>query len=80
VNQQANDEVLTATDLAAIRVFLTTQNMLGQRAPAFTAQTILALMAQLDTLSGAYPQIRNATMKGWVNKLYDSLQSVNTDH
>ena len=71
---------LSPAELPAVRTIISMQNMLGQGAPAFTAQSALAMMAQLDTLSGIYPQIANALFKGWVDQLYSLLAAVNTSY
>ncbi|MGN6673720.1 MAG: hypothetical protein ACTHMA_10485 [Thermomicrobiales bacterium] len=78
MSQQVTTETLAAAELPAVRVFLATQNMLGKNAPAFTAPGVLALMAQLDTLANAYPQIKNTTLLGWIDTLYDDLAQVTT--
>jgi hypothetical protein len=69
---------LSAGELAAVRTMLATQNLLGQGVPAFTASSVLDLMARLDTLSAAYPQLVNPSFMGWVTQLYDLLAATDT--
>jgi hypothetical protein len=69
---------LSAGELAALRSLLATQNLLGQGAPAFTASSVMDLMARLDALSAAYPDLVNATVRGWVDQLYESLTGADT--
>jgi hypothetical protein len=72
------EQYVAASELAAIQTLLTAQNMLGLAAPAFTMASVVSMMAQLDALSAAYPQILNGTFQSWVNQLYTLLAGVTT--
>ncbi len=72
------DRLLAEDELAAVRAMLATQNLLGQGAPAFTAASIVQLMARLDTLSDTYLHLVNPSFKQWVDQLYDLLAATGT--
>jgi hypothetical protein len=80
LDRDVAQQQLSPAELPAVRTILATQNMLGQGAPVFTAQSALAMMAQLDTLSGVYPQLANSLFQGWVTQLYSLLAGVNTSY
>jgi hypothetical protein len=69
---------LTAQELPAIRTLIATQNQFGRAAAPFSAESVLAAMAQLDSLSDSYSNFVNGEFKGWTEQLYDLLQQVST--
>ena len=76
--QVSTEQYLAASELAAVRALLALQNMLGAAAPTFTSASVIAMMAQLDALSAAYPQILNGMFQSWVQQLYTLLAGVQT--
>ena len=71
---------LSPGELAALHDAVATQNLLGLGTPAFTASSVLALMASLEALSAAYPQLVNPEFTGWVDQLYGLLAGSSTSY
>jgi hypothetical protein len=68
---------LAADELSALRQFLSLQNLLSVDT-AFTDQSILQMMAQLDALSDSYTQFKNAKLRELVDLTYTLLKDVDT--
>jgi hypothetical protein len=68
---------LAADELSALREFLSLQYLLSVDT-AFTDQSILQMMAQLDTLSDSYTQFKNAKLRELVDLTYTLLKDVDT--
>ncbi len=71
---------LSAGELPAVQSVLAAQSLLGIGTPAFTASSILDLMAQLDSLSDRYSQLVNPSFKGWATDIYDALAKADTSY